>query len=470
MKGQETLDSVGNGITDAWGALSKFNGGGMFADQAPPENFADAMKQYKQQQINTALLGIGGTLLAASQKGPYGSSQQILARGLPQAAAALAPLSPLTGPQYQNFAAHGKLLEQQVKQAQQWEEMTKQLGTQIPQSNALPSVATNPNYPGAKDLQYGKYAPQSAPTMAGQTGPSPATPTIAGIPPDILRSMLLLGPQHGPAAISAFLAKRAETGQWTQTDANGQQLTQAGIPIQRNILSGETKPIDPALSKVTVQPNINMPPQELATNRAYGEKVGAHYGNLYTDLQNKSMLAMGENSKLARQSELMDQAYTGAGGESVLAFQKAGKALGIDIGSPGPGEAGQALSREMALQMRNPAFGAGMPGQLSDSDRNFLESMSAGVGTTKPGRDLIFETRRRMNQRTQQIGKMAREYVTKEGHAQLDAGFEQKVQDFADKNPLFGDLAAKVPASNAMPTPEEAQREIERRRKAAGGQ
>ncbi len=100
-----------------------------------------------------------------------------------------------------------------------------------------------------------------------------------------------------------------------------------------------------------------------------------------------------------------------------------------------PAEAAMALSNEMALQLRNPASGAGMPGQLSDKDREFLVSMVPGLGQTRAGRKLLINARKKMNRRAQEVAARARAYLR--DHGTLDTGFEDELADWAEENPLF---------------------------------
>jgi hypothetical protein len=119
--------------------------------------------------------------------------------------------------------------------------------------------------------------------------------------------------------------------------------------------------------------------------------------------------------------------------------QAAAKSLGIDIGEQlDAKQAAAALSKEMAMQMRNPAGGAGMPGAMSDADRRFLEQTVPGLSQTPGGNKLIIETNRRLAKRDQQVAKMAAAYRQKNG--QLDDGFVQALQEWSNANPLFSDI------------------------------
>lgn len=108
-------------------------------------------------------------------------------------------------------------------------------------------------------------------------------------------------------------------------------------------------------------------------------------------------------------------------------------------------QAVSALSNEIALQLRNPAGGAGMPGSMSDSDRNFLTSMAANTSDTPQAIQLKLDMRIALEKRSQQIGQIARNY--RQQHGTLDEGFYQAVQDFANTHPLFNNIQSQVSAA-----------------------
>jgi len=120
------------------------------------------------------------------------------------------------------------------------------------------------------------------------------------------------------------------------------------------------------------------------------------------------------------------------------------KDFGIDLTAmgikddTGPAEAAASLANQMALELRNPAGGAGMPGSMSDSDREFLVSIVPQMSQTHEGRKMLIESRRRMNKRAMAIANHARGYQRRTG--QLDAGFYAELQQFSEANPLFDDL------------------------------
>lgn len=172
----------------------------------------------------------------------------------------------------------------------------------------------------------------------------------------------------------------------------------------------------------------------------------------FVETQKGAIDARNKNASLDRLGTLLDQAYTGTGADTVLAAQKAAKALGFDLGNPAPAEAGRALAGEMALQLRNPSGGAGMPGAMSDKDREFLQSMTPGLGMTPEGRAVLVDALRRVNKRNEDIGAFARQYARDHGN-KLDLNFEDEVSRKFGSTDMFGDLAQKMPGQPAGSAP-----------------
>ena len=84
--------------------------------------------------------------------------------------------------------------------------------------------------------------------------------------------------------------------------------------------------------------------------------------------------------------------YFGPGGQMINQARALARSMGLNIGEGAPeGEVFNSLARQMALQLRNPAGGAGMPGAMSDQDRNFLESMVPGLNRTREGNQLLLQ-------------------------------------------------------------------------------
>jgi hypothetical protein len=133
-------------------------------------------------------------------------------------------------------------------------------------------------------------------------------------------------------------------------------------------------------------------------------------------------------------------------------------------------QAAASLLNRMTLQMRNAGEGGGMPGSMSDADRQFLSKIPPDLATTTEGRRLIIDYMKRVNERTVEVAKIKNQFMQSKEPTTNPAAMWQKVQEYADSHPLFTDKdklpeAAPAAAPGAL-TPQAIDAEIERRKKA----
>jgi hypothetical protein len=149
------------------------------------------------------------------------------------------------------------------------------------------------------------------------------------------------------------------------------------------------------------------------------------------------MDAASKISRLDRLDQLLEGVTTGKLTPAMTQVSALADSLGIKLDPKlGAKQAVQALSNEVALQLRNPSGGAGMPGALSDKDREFLVSMTPGLANTAEGNKLIIESARKLAKRELDVARLARDYRQRKG--QMDEGFYQELAQFSAANPLFG--------------------------------
>lgn len=348
----------------------------------------------EQRKQSLGLLGLlmGGGILAGNQ--PGASMGQALGQGMNQGVTGLMQMQ-------------GQKANQDLR-ALQMQKLKADMAREQGQQSALAALFGGPDGQGINWNTPRPMDDGQRKAMMGQAFPT----------------------QVGAAAAESMFPKPTD---------NWQEI---GGGLQRNAKTGETKPISPKLVDLAVNPTMNMPPQP----KAESEIVGKGYGQMYVDLQNSAMSTPGKVAKLDKLDSLLGQTYTGFGGEEVQQFYRAlkgaGDAFGIDTSAVGTkvgaAESAQAIAKEIALEFRNPAGGAGMPGALSDSDRKFLEQMTGGdLSTTPAGRKQIIDARRALLKREQDVAKLARDYRKKNG--QIDEGFFDDLQAYSDKNPLFKD-------------------------------
>lgn len=164
--------------------------------------------------------------------------------------------------------------------------------------------------------------------------------------------------------------------------------------------------------------------------------VGKGFGEEYIALQRAGVDANMKISKLDRFASLSQGVTTGKLIPTLTEVEALGATFGFKVNPDLPAkQALESLSNEIALELRNTGSGNGMPGQLSDKDREFLVAMTPNLSKTPEGNKLIIETRKKLLQREREVARLAREYRKKNGH--IDEGFYDKLQSYADKNPLF---------------------------------
>jgi hypothetical protein len=174
------------------------------------------------------------------------------------------------------------------------------------------------------------------------------------------------------------------------------------------------------------------------------KKMAEALADHYNKLQDAAVFeAPSMRDKLDRMREL----YTGMGGgkwaPAAADLASIAETFHLHLDPKlGAKQAAEALANEFALTLRNPNEGAGMPGNLSNSDRIYLKSMVPSLATTEEGRRLMFETMDKLIDRKQEIGRLARQYKRDHG-GKIDDGLYDMLDDYAEKHPLFGKKEAE---------------------------
>jgi hypothetical protein len=183
-----------------------------------------------------------------------------------------------------------------------------------------------------------------------------------------------------------------------------------------------------------------------AGETAYKQTVGKGFGEDYLTIQKGARDASSTIGKLDRLGTALSSpgVYTGAGGELVADLKKTAAGLGIPIEGVAETDVARAISNEITLQLRNPAGGAGMPGAMSEADRNFLAAIPPGLSNTPEGNRQKLDMLKKVQQRNIDVARLANQYAQENG--QIDAGFYQSLTDWAETHPLFpeGDTPAEL--------------------------
>lgn len=175
--------------------------------------------------------------------------------------------------------------------------------------------------------------------------------------------------------------------------------------------------------------------------REESKAVGKAQGEQFNDILKSGFDAGSKINRYDRIAQLLEGVNTGKLTPTATQIAAVADSVGLKIDPKlGEKQAAIALANEIALTLRNPSGGAGMPGALSDKDREFLVSMTPSLATSSEGNRLIIDTAKKLAKRDQDVAKLAREYRQKNGS--FGPGFYEELQKFSESNPLFQPGAA----------------------------
>lgn len=246
-----------------------------------------------------------------------------------------------------------------------------------------------------------------------------------GAPTDIQRNLRAAGVQEG-------------SPEWRQTLMESVNPGQRPTSLMQNLQAAGLQPGSPeyrdAILAGTRGTTVNVGAGEKAWDTESAKLFARRYDDITAGAQNaQQMMGMYE---LAEQA-LASGVRTGVGAEAELSLRQLGSALGLntDPDKLAGGELIRAVQNRMALTMRSPDGGMGMPGALSDRDIKFLKDSQIGIDRSAEGNRRMLSAFRAMEQRKIEIARLADDYIAQNGR--LDAGFNRAVREFADSNPIF---------------------------------
>lgn len=226
-------------------------------------------------------------------------------------------------------------------------------------------------------------------------------------------------------------------------------LRQSGINVPEIGVQSTPEPVAPTEISKLITERDALPPD--SPNRAaYDSRIAAlgrgqqqskydqtndeNLAKLNDSIFDNARSAMTDAETMTRLLELsknpsVDQ---GALGPSILALRKMSNAFGIPAGDTGPAEMLNALGNRISLTLKNSENGGGgMPGALSDSDREFLRSMSISLGNSPQANHALAKMYLRLQAKNVSLENMRREYVA--SHGRLDDNFRSLVTDYIQK-------------------------------------
>lgn len=287
-------------------------------------------------------------------------------------------------------------------------------------------------------------------------------------------------PNYVPQQAALEAAKEKE-----RRDAETRQLTDPNYQGGKAAVTGATETAKrQSETGQLVDPNY-IGGRAGVTGAEAGAKVGPallqHQGELVIKDSQGAQVAADHSrvgiANLSRLGALLEQVNTGKFQGTVQELKASAKAAGVDLDALGVGDnvgvaqAAKALTGQLALGLRDPSGGAGMPGAMSDKDREFLVAMVPAITNDPNGNKLMLEWQKKIYQRQIEVAKIVNDYGRSPEFLKDPTGVYAKVREYADKNPLFDPEkdAPKAPAAGgslAVPPMNAIDAEIARRKKA----
>ncbi len=135
------------------------------------------------------------------------------------------------------------------------------------------------------------------------------------------------------------------------------------------------------------------------------------------------------------------------------------KGVGVDPESfnltddVGRTQAAQVISKQFAMQLRNPSGGGGMPGSMSNYEDKLLQGMPPGIEQTPEGNKFLIETMRKKAQRDLDLSRIANDFMRSPEARRDPNALYQKIDEHVKDHPLFTEGDIPKVSSAAQPTP-----------------
>ena len=187
-------------------------------------------------------------------------------------------------------------------------------------------------------------------------------------------------------------------------------------------------------------------------NKASKVKTAEGRAKWYGAVQSKVQAARATINKLNRVDQLLGNFEGGLFSELGLEVARGFNSVGFKVDPKlGNKEAAQSISRQFAIALRSQGEEpgqVGMPGHLSDADRDFLVSITPRLAQSSEGRKSIIETMKTVAERQIDYAQKARDWRKQHGDLNWDA-FEDSYQQYANNNELFKTKKTRKSNANA---------------------
>jgi hypothetical protein len=193
--------------------------------------------------------------------------------------------------------------------------------------------------------------------------------------------------------------------------------------------------------------------QNMAQERGYDAVVGKESAEEFVKIQQAPIALESKVANMQAIHQLLGDRGGFAGMTMGQLRSIADRIPGVDLtGVVSAQQAAEALSNKLTLDMRSTSDGSGMPGAMSDADREFLRNMSPNPDMTPKGRENYIRIHQALLDRRRQIAQAASDYVRDNGR--LDHNFyNSKAYTGLRNEHMFDDMHKVLSEPNPSSAP-----------------
>ena len=311
---------------------------------------------------------------------------------------------------------------------------------------------------GFDQVRYGTYQGYGFPEQQRQAEfqdrgvaglPVPGTMRLPGQPQQAQQP---IAPQQAPQQTSTapqsggqdWLAGEMAATQFRLTQARatgdeaGIQREQANLETLKQAQSG------PAPSSMDQsRPQAALAPRDVReVNKANTLERNKFWNDKYKGINDAALAVPSALAQLSILGQALQSAGSGPLTPTIVQASDVLRQLGVEVESlkrvPGA-QASAVVANRMMLTLRSTGENGlvGMPGALSDKDLQFLRESIPNIANNPAANSAMIEILTRVERRKQEIAQLANAYAQKYGNGGLDAGFQDAIRQYAEKNPLF---------------------------------
>ena len=213
-----------------------------------------------------------------------------------------------------------------------------------------------------------------------------------------------------------------------------------GAKLQSTVNEARSLLSDPGAGWTRVQPmskdervGFGLQQEPSALTEATAKELGKDVANSYQSYLKEGMAAKKMNMDLEPIYKLIQEGKitTGFGQGTLLGIRRLGKAVGLNQENIADKELVAAVGNRIALMLRNPEGGLGLPGNTSNKDLEFLMAASPGLEKTPEGNMAIIGSFNKVNSFKIAIANEASRLAKENGGVPAE-DFNAKIMEFAN--------------------------------------